>query len=75
MGAKPTHTENKNVDSTGAINNNIVLKKDDKINIVNFEIVVLLTIICVIKIVELACYIYYKHRRGLKKAYGNKSGS
>lgn len=55
MGGKQSNEEKKDIDSTGAINNNIFFKKEDRINIYSLEIVVLLSIICAIKIMDYYC--------------------
>lgn len=74
MGGTKSKTVNKDVDSNGAINNNIVLKNTDVMNVsVESEIVILLSIICGIKILEVLLFLYYKHRRGLKKTYSGEN--
>lgn len=66
--------ESKEVDSNGAINNNIVLKNTDVVNVsVESEILVLLSIICGFKILEILLFIYYKHRNHLKNKYLNRN--
>lgn len=62
-------TTSKEVDSTGPVNNNIILDTTSTINMHSFEMVVMLAIICAIKILELILFIYFKHRRGLKKGF------
>lgn len=67
MGGSHSTEEVKAVDSSGAVNNNIVFT--DPIRISNKEIVLLLSIICVIKIVELLFFVYREHKKNLKKKY------
>lgn len=62
-------TTSKEVDSTGPVNNNIILDTTSTINMHSFEMVIMLAIICVIKVLEIVLFIYFKHRRGLKKTY------
>lgn len=62
-------TTSKEVDSTGPVNNNIILDTTSTINTHSFEIVIMLAIVCAIKILELILFIYFKHRRGLKKSF------
>lgn len=71
MGGSSSTEEQKEVDATGTINNNIVLKNTDTWNASSnqFETFILIAIICGIKILELLLFIYFKHRRGLKKSY------
>lgn len=70
MGAKTSTEVRKEVDATGTVNNNIVLKNTDTMNVsTDFEMFILIAIICGIKILELLLFIYFKHRRGLKKTY------
>lgn len=71
MGGSSSTEEQKEVDATGTINNNIILKNTDNMNVESTQIgtFILIAIICGIKILELLLFIYFKHRRGLKKSY------
>lgn len=71
MGGSSSTEEQKEVDATGTINNNIILKNTDHMNVesTQFGTFILIAIICGIKILELLLFIYFKHRRGLKKSY------
>lgn len=71
MGGSSSTEEQKEVDATGTINNNIILKNTDNMNVesTQFGTFILIAIICGIKILELLLFIYFKHRRGLKKSY------
>lgn len=71
MGNTKSNTEEKVVDTTGTVNNNLVLRDDQQLNIFSFEITLLLLIICVLKIIEFAYFIYRIHSRRLKKIYTN----
>lgn len=76
MGGSSSTEEQKEVDATGTINNNIVLKNTDTMNVVEstqFNTLILVAVICGIKILELLLFIYFKHRRGLKKSYISSS--
>lgn len=70
MGSGPSHdaAETKVADSTGTVNNNILL---NPVPIQSREIVILLSIICGIKALELAMYVYREHKKFLKKRYVN----
>lgn len=71
MGGKSsTHDENKTVDATGVVNNNLIL--NEKINIYSVELVVLMSIICVLKAIKLGLTIYLSMKRNIKKTYANR---
>lgn len=55
------------VDTTGTINNVIVTDFQDKVEIENKEIVILLSIMCAIKVIEFMYFLYNKHSRNIKK--------
>lgn len=55
----------KGVDSTGVVNNNVQL--GGPIDIHNLEIVVLLTIICILKCIEFVFFLYGNHQKKHKK--------
>lgn len=62
--------EQKEIDSNGAINNNIVLRNTDVVNVsIDTEILVLLSVMCGLQILEILIFLYYKHRHGLKNKY------
>lgn len=64
-------SEEKKVDATGQVNNQIQIS--DTVNVYSIEIVILLLGILLIKIFEVACYIYVNHNRRLKKKYSANS--
>lgn len=55
----------KGVDSTGVVNNNLQL--EGPIDIHNVEIIVLLSIICILKCIGFAIFLYNQHQRKYKK--------
>lgn len=55
----------KGVDSTGVVNNNLQL--EGPIDVHNLEIIILLFIMCILKIVEFAFFLYGQHQRKHKK--------
>jgi hypothetical protein len=61
--------EEKQVESTGEINNTVVLAPDQSFNLQNTEIIVFLGIICLIKIIEFIIFLYKTHKKNLKKKY------
>lgn len=62
--------EGKNVENSGAVQNNINIGKTMEVH--NWENTILLSIICAIKIVEVLIYAYKSFRRNLKR---NLSGN
>lgn len=67
------HDETKTVDTSGAVNNNLVLNQPVPIHYKTLEI--LIWIICVIKVIELCICAYKIHQRCLKKKYASNSGA
>lgn len=64
-------SEEKTVDATGVVTN--VINADKPVNIEAFEIIVLLTILVVIKLIELV-YVFFKtYNKSLKKKYNNRN--
>ncbi len=59
--------EVKTVDSTGAVNNNVVIQEPVPIH--NDQMTFILLVICVIKIIELLLFCYKVHLRRMKKRY------
>lgn len=73
MGGTTSHEEKKTVDSTGEVNNNVVVQ--ETVDVYSSEMVILLSILCILKIIELGCYLYTTHNRNLKKKYSQSQGS
>lgn len=73
MGSKQSTNEKKTVDTIGTLNNNLLLGGTDVMNIYNFEIVLLLSIICVVKLIEFGYFLYRQHSKQLKKKYSNNN--
>lgn len=72
MGGSHSSEEEKTVESSGAVNNNIVFS--GSVQISNREMVTLLIIIAIIKVLELAFFVYREHKKTIKKKYaGNPS--
>ncbi|HBK84076.1 MAG TPA: hypothetical protein DDZ41_10870 [Flavobacterium sp.] len=67
MGTSESKEETKTVDSTGEVNNNIVIQ--DPVQIHNKDITTVLYIICAIKIFELLVFVYKFHAKSMKKKY------
>lgn len=65
MGSSESKTDAKAVDTTGNVNNNVVI--NDQVNVYSTEIIVLLGLICILKIIEFIYFIYTKHYHNLKK--------
>jgi hypothetical protein len=58
---------NKINENEGQITNNVVI--DDTVDVHNFEIILMLFIITILKIIEFACFTYKTHKNSLKKKY------
>lgn len=63
--------ESKTVDTSGAVNNNLVFNPTEPVPIHYRSLEILIWIICIIKILELCYGIYRAHQRYLKKKYSN----
>lgn len=73
MGSSESREEVNVVDTTGQVNNNVVVEFGalrKSVHDYGMEIVILLLILCIIKILEFSSYIYINHIRKLKKKYG-----
>lgn len=70
MGGKQSTANKQAANTTGAVNNNIVI--DESVAVHNNYIVILLFIIAGVKVIELIMNIYYAHRRNLRKRYTAK---
>lgn len=62
--------DTKVVDSTGTVNNNVVVS--EPVPIENRTILILIWVICVVKVLEFVWLIYRKHHKSLKKKYANE---
>lgn len=71
MGGTQTKETKQNAQSTGQVNNNIVV--EDTVQVTNDHIVILLSIIVLIKCFEVFYTLYRAHRRSIKKRYIGKS--
>lgn len=75
-GSESSHQEQKVVESSGQVNNNVVVAVDtlqDTVADYGLEIAVLLLILCILKLFEFASYIYTNHIKKMKKKYSNNS--
>lgn len=61
----------KDVESTGTVNNNVVLKTSE-IDFYSAEIAVLFLILVVIQALYLLVTVYQMHKRNLRKTYNNR---
>lgn len=69
MGAKESKVEeHKTVDATGTVNNNVVLQPGT-VDVYSQELVILGSIICLIKLIEVVSFLYYKHKKSIKRQY------
>lgn len=67
MGLLFGSSEEQIVESTGEVNNNVIVS--NPVNIESKEMVTLLGIICLVKVVELAYICFKAYQRSLKKRY------
>lgn len=65
-----TQSTQKTVESSGEVNNNVVINEPEHLN-QQFQILLVGWIICAIKIIEFALFIYKRHQKQLKKKYAN----
>lgn len=73
MGASESKEEHKTVDTTGNVNNNVVI--GGQVDVFSIEVVVLLGIICIIKMIELIYFVYSKIYHRMKKRIVERPGS
>lgn len=59
--------EEKHIENTGGVTNRVIV--GGTVSIANFEIILLLAIICAIKIFEVVSYIYRRHYGTIRKKY------
>lgn len=64
-----TQSSSKEIESDGEVNNNVVINEPK--NNGNSQVLLVLWIICALKIIEFALYIYNRHQKSLKKRYTN----
>lgn len=65
MGSSESKEEHKTVDTTGNVNNNLVI--GGEVDVFSIEIVILLGIICAIKIIEFVYFLYNQKYKKIKK--------
>lgn len=68
MGSSESKPEQKTVDTTGNVNNNVVIGRvSGEVDVYSVEIVILLGIICAIKLIEFIYFIYQRHYHKIKR--------
>lgn len=67
--------QSKKIESTGTVNNNVILTNTDTVNVYSQELVFLMAALVALKILEIIIFMYLKHKRHLKKDYMNRGGS
>lgn len=70
-----TQSTQKTIDSSGEVNNNVVINEPDAQSSQLFQLVVISWTICVIKIIEFLLFVYNRHQKQLKKKYNNKANN
>lgn len=63
----------KTLDSTGQVNNNVIIHDDVKFQ--NMEMLVLLYVITIVKIIGLVLYIYKQHKKKLRREFVNQTNN
>lgn len=72
-GSESSHAETKSVEATGQVNNNVVVEFGalrDTVGDYGIGILILLSLLCVLKALEFASYVYMNHIKKMKKKYG-----
>lgn len=71
FGSKPEAkiAENKNIDTAGQVNNNVVISNEEPIDIKSIELILLVGIICAIQICKFVHCLYAMNQRKMKKRY------
>lgn len=67
MGSSQSQHETKTIEASGQVNNNVVIQETE--DVYSMEIVVLLSLLCALKILEIAMFLYNKYRQQMKKKY------
>lgn len=67
MGSSQSQQETKTIESTGHVNNNAVIQETE--DVYSMEIVILLSILCALKILEIGIFLYSKYKQQMKKKY------
>lgn len=58
----------KTIESSGHVNNNVVIGKvSGEVDVYSTELVVMLGIICIIKILEFVYFVYRRHYQSIKR--------
>lgn len=70
--------EEKTVDTTGTVNNNIILQEardtHDQMRL-NEKMLFVMYTMCTVEVVKLAIYVYCNFRRKIKKRYANQTNN
>lgn len=72
-GGESKTAETKTVDSSGTVNNNVVLSQP--VPIENRQLLILIWILCVLRVIEFLWQIYREHNKNLKKKYSGDNPS
>lgn len=76
FGSSEEKVEEKTIDSTGNVNNNIVIQESRDIHgmlKIDEKILYIMYIMCVVEIIKLGIYVYGSFRKTLKKKYHSKN--
>lgn len=69
MGSTTSKDEQKTIESSGHVNNNVIVR--DTVDVYSQEIVILLGIICLMKVLEFICWMHMNQKKNLKKKYSH----
>lgn len=75
MGSSESKEEKKTVDSTGTVNNNIIVQEAEDTHsqlLINEKILLAAYIMCAIEIIKLLLYTFLHYQKHMKKKYEKK---
>lgn len=67
MGSGQSQQETKTIESSGQVNNNVVIQETE--DVYSMELVILLSLLCALKILEIGIFLYNKYKQQMKKKY------
>lgn len=67
MGSSQSQQETKTIESSGQVNNNVVIQETE--DVYSMELVILLSLLCALKILEMGIFLYNKYKQQMKRKY------
>lgn len=74
MGSSASTDEKKTVDTSGTVNNNVVIQEESFSKTLEC-ILMVNTIIAVVQIIEFVYFVYFKHKKQWEKKYGSQTAT